>query len=184
MYHGTGQHAALKELARTYQNLAEDGTRVMLRLKALFRARGIKTPGKTVYRADRRGDWLAKLRERGVRFRAEALYAELAVLQTLRRKAKAAMLAEAQRDPAWRVLRRIPFLGPVRVALLLATMQTPWRFRTKRHLWAYAGLAVVTRTSAEYEHDGRRPIPGFRARVREAVSSWAFVRPAVAEALV
>ena len=50
------------------------------------------------------------------------------------------MVAEAQRDPAWRVLRTIPFLGPVRVALLLATMQTPWRFRTKRHLWAYAGL--------------------------------------------
>ncbi len=40
--------------------------------------------------------------------------------------------------------------GPVRVALLLATMQTPWRFRTKRNLWAYAGLAVVTRSSADY----------------------------------
>jgi hypothetical protein len=32
-------------------------------------------------------------------------------------------------------------------------MQTPRRFRTKRHLWAYAGLAVVTRTNAEYEVD-------------------------------
>ena len=61
------------------------------------------------------------------------------------------------------MLRTIPFLGPVRVALLLATMQTPWRFRTKRHLWAYAGLAVVTRTSAEYEHDGRHPIRKKRA---------------------
>src|SRR5258708_24773837 len=59
--------------------------------------------------------------------------------------------------------RTIPFFGPVRVALLLATMQTPWRFRTKRHLWAYAGLAVVTRTSAEYEHDGRRPMRKKRA---------------------
>jgi transposase len=47
------------------------------------------------------------------------------------------------------VLRTIPFLGPVRVALLLATLQTPWRFRTKRNLWAYAGLAVVTRSSAD-----------------------------------
>ena len=60
------------------------------------------------------------------------------------------MVMEAQRDPAWPVLRTIPFLGSVRVALLLATMQTPWRFRTKRHLWAYAGLAVVTRSSADY----------------------------------
>ena len=163
VYHDGGPRAALKELARTYQNLVEDGTRVMLRLKALFRARGIKTPGKTVYRAEQRPEWLAQLAEPGVRFRAEALYEELAVLQRLRPTVKAAMLKEATRDPAWRVLRTIPFLGPVRVALLLATMQTPWRFRTKRHLWAYAGLAVVTRTSAEYEHDGRRPIRKKRA---------------------
>ena len=77
-------------------------------------------------------------------------------MQSLRPTAKAALLAEAKRDPAWAVLRTIPFLGPVRVALLLATLQTPWRFRTKRHLWAYAGLAVVTHTSAEYGlHEGR-----------------------------
>jgi transposase len=163
VYHDGGKRAALKELARTYQNLVEDGTRVMLRLKALFRARGIRTPGHAVYRVDQRAQWLAELPGTGVRFRAEVLYAELAVLQQLRPKVKAALLAEAKRDPAWRVLRTIPYLGPVRVALLLATMQTPWRFRTKRHLWAYAGLAVVTRGSAEYEHDGRRPIRKKRA---------------------
>ena len=163
VYHDGGRRAALKELARTYQNLVEDGTRVMLRLKALFRARGIRTPGRTVYRVDQRAKWLSQLTGMGVRFRAEALYAELDVLQRLRPKAKAAMVAEAKRDPAWRVLRTIPFLGPVRVALLLATMQTPWRFRTKRNLWAYAGLAVVTRTSAEYEYDGRRPVRKKRA---------------------
>ncbi len=63
------------------------------------------------------------------------------MLQQLRPQAKKAMVTEARRDPAWPVLRSIPFLGPVRVALLLATVQTPWRFRTKRNLWAYAGLA-------------------------------------------
>ena len=134
VYHGGGRRAALPELARTDQNVVEDGTRVMQRLKALFRARGIKTPGTAVYRADRRGEWLRQLPQPGVRFRADLLYAELAVLQALRPKAKAAMLAEARKDPAWVVLRTIPFLGPVRVALILARMQTPWRFRTKRHL--------------------------------------------------
>jgi hypothetical protein len=58
--------------------------------------------------------------------RAEVLYAQLDVLREVRPKAKAAMVAEARRDPAWPVLRSIPFLGPVRVALLLATMKTPW----------------------------------------------------------
>jgi transposase len=135
----------------------------MQRLKALFRARGIKTPGRGVYDTARRAEWLAQLSGAGVRFRAEALYAELEVMRRLRPHTQAAMVAEARRDPAWPVLCTIPFLGPVRVALLLATLQTPWRFRTKRHLWAYAGLAVVTRTSAEYTLEDGRPVRRRRA---------------------
>ena len=44
------------------------------------------------------------------------------------------------------------------MSLLLATLQSPWRFRTKRQLWAYAGLAVVTRSSADYRFEGGRPV--------------------------
>jgi transposase len=163
VYHGSAPHTALKELTSTYRNLVEDGTRVMLRLKALFRARAIPTRGTKVYQPGERARWLAQLTDRGAQFRAEALYAELDVLRTLRPTAKAAMVAEARRDPAWPVLRAIPFLGPVRVALLLATMQTPWRFRTKRHLWAYAGLAVVTRSSADYTLVAGQPVRRRRA---------------------
>jgi len=158
VYHGSAERAKLKELARTYQNLVEDSTRVMQRLKALFRARGIKTPGTAVYARERRREWLGALTESGVRFRADMLYSELETLQQLRPKAKLAMLTEARKDPAWAILRTIPYLGPVRVAMILAKMQTPWRFRTKRRLWAYAGLAVVTRTSAEYEMEGHRAV--------------------------
>src|SRR6266571_9262697 len=118
VYHGSADRATLKELTRTYRNLVEDATRVMLRLKALFRARGIATAGTAVYHPRHRARWLAQLLEGGARFRAEALYAELDVLRQLRPKAKAVMVTEARQDPAWRVLRTIPFLGPVRVALL------------------------------------------------------------------
>ena len=61
VYHGSPHRAVLKELARTYRNLIEDSTRVMSRLKALFRARGIKTPGKSVYHAAQRAQLLGKL---------------------------------------------------------------------------------------------------------------------------
>jgi hypothetical protein len=158
VFHGAADRATLKELARAYTNLVEDSTRVMQRMKAVFRARGIRTRGTAVYQATQRATWLRQLPDDGARFRARALYRELAVLQELRPEARAAMIREARRDPAWRGLRTVPFLGPVRVALLLATLQTPWRFRTKRHLWAYAGLAVVQRASAEYELDGQRRI--------------------------
>lgn len=150
VYHGRGDRRQLKELTRTYENLVEDSVRAMLRMKALFRARAIRTPGSQVYEAETRGRWLERLPDRGARFRAEALAAELDLMRELRRQAKAAMLAAARKDPAYTLLSGIPFFGPVRVAQLLATMQTPWRFRTKRNLWAYAGLAVVTHSSGDY----------------------------------
>lgn len=163
VYHGGACRATLKELTRGYQNLVEDSTRVMLRLKALFRARAIPARGTQVYRPRERERWLAQLPDRGARIRAEGLYAELELLQQLRPKAKAAMLTEARRDPAWSVLSAIPFIGPVRVAQLLATMQTPWRFRAKRNLWAYAGLAVVSHSSSDYEFVAGRPVRRCRA---------------------
>ena len=76
---------------------------------------------------------------------------QLDSLLELRPKAKADMIAEARRQPGWKTLHSMPFFGPVRVALLLAIMATPFRFRTKRQLWPYAGLAVVTRSSADAE---------------------------------
>ena len=166
VYHG-GRGAparlTLKELARAYQNLVEDATRLMSRLKALFRARGIKTPGQQLYQPTRRAEWLECLTGPGARFRAATLFAQLDPVQALRPTVKQAMLAEARRDPNWRVLRSIPYLGPVRVAQLLATAQTPWRFRTKRQFWAYVGLAVVTRTTAQYELRDARPARRRRA---------------------
>jgi len=157
VYHGSRERAKLRELAHAYQNVVEDTTRVMSRLKALFRARGIRTPRRRLYASAERASWVAQLTEPGARLRAEVLYGELTVLQELHPKVKRAFVTEARRDPAWRTLRTVPFLGDIRVALLLATLQTPWRFRTKRALWGYAGLAVVTRTSAEYELVDGRP---------------------------
>ena len=64
------------------------------------------------------------------------------------------MIVEARRQPAWKILRSIPFLGPIRVAQMLAIIRTPFRFRTKRNLWGYVGLAVVTRASADQQFAG------------------------------
>jgi len=138
VFHGVPEILTLKELVRNYNNLVEDSTRVMLRIKAIFRARGIPTPGVSVYRTSQRKQWLAKL-EGGARVRAESLLTQLDALLELRPKAKAAMIVAARRLPGWKVRRSIPFLGPVRVAQLLSIMRTPFRFRTKRNLWPYAG---------------------------------------------
>jgi len=124
---------------------------VMLRVKAIYRGRAIGTAGEAVYRPSQRRAWLAKLEARGARTRAESLLKQLDVLIELRTKARAAMLAEGRRQPGWKILKSIPFFGPVRVAILLAIIGTPFRFRGKRQLWPYVGLAVVTRSSADQE---------------------------------
>jgi transposase len=151
VYHGNALGPALKELSRSYCTLVSDTTRVMSRLKALYRARGIRCAGTRVYSARFRDQWVVQLREPGVRGRAALLYKQLDLLMPLRQEARAAMLAESRKHPAQKILRSIPTLGPVRVALLLALLQTPYRFRGKRQLWTYAGLALVTRTTADYQ---------------------------------
>ena len=155
VYHGAPEVLTLKELVRSYTGLVSDSTRVMLRIKAIFRGRAIGTSGVSVYRESQRKEWLAQL-EGGARVRAAALLTQLDLLLELRPKAKTAMIAAARRLPGWKILRSMPFLGPVRVAQILAIMRTPHRFRTKRNLWPYAGLAVVTRSSADQEFkDGK-----------------------------
>jgi hypothetical protein len=155
VFHGNPDVLTLGQLVRNYNNLVEDATRVMLRIKALFRASAIPAKGVTVYRPAGRDAWLERL-DGGARIRAASLLRQLDVLLELRVSAKAAMVVEARRQRGWRILRSIPYLGPVRVAQIMAIIRTPFRFRTKRNLWPYAGLAVVTRSSADQEFvDGR-----------------------------
>jgi hypothetical protein len=41
---------------------------------------------------------------------------------------------------------------------MVATVDTPHRFRTKRQFWSYGGLAVVTHMSSEYEMKAGRVV--------------------------
>jgi transposase len=85
-----------------------------------------------------------------VRRRAEPLYQQLDVMKLLRQQARRELLAESRKYQVTRQLRQSPYVGPIRAALLVALIQTPHRFRSKRQLWAYSGLALETRISAEY----------------------------------
>ena len=150
VYHGEQAIKPLKELARCYQNLVSDQTRVKNRLKALFRARAIAYKGDSLYKDERRSEWLEQLDEEGARSRAERLYEELDCLTHLTAKAQSAMCRQARKQSAYKLLDSVPTLGPVRVSLILAAMATPHRFRTKRQLWAYAGFAVINKSTADY----------------------------------
>ena len=73
VFHGEAGNRALKELARSYLTLTRDTTRVMNRLKALYRSWAIPCAGQRVYAPRYRSEWLAKIPPAGVHRRAENL---------------------------------------------------------------------------------------------------------------
>jgi transposase len=150
VYHGETGTVTLKHLGRSYAMLTEDTTRVKGRIKALYRSQAISSAGKKPFGRRHRGQWLAQLTQTGMRRRAELLYEELDALLALRREAWRELIVESHKHDAVKLLRTVPFLGPIRAALLIARVQTPHRFRTKRQFWAYCGLALETRSSADY----------------------------------
>jgi len=165
LYHGDHGMRTLKELGRSYLTITQDVTRVMNRIKALYRRGAIPCAGATVYSPRQRTEWLAKITEPGVRIRAERLYQQLDLLQPVRLEARREFLAESHKHSGVKLLRQVPSIGPIRSALLVALLQTPHRFRTKRQLWAYSGFAVETHDSGEY-----RSVRGKLQRNRERMS--------------
>lgn len=167
VYHGERGVRALKELARSYLTISQDLVRVMVRVKALYRSWAIPCSGKQVYGVRQRAAWLEKIGEAGVRRRAEFYYQQLDALRSLRQDVRRELLAESAAHKATKRLRQIPSIGPIRAALLMALLQTPHRFRTKRQLWAYSGLGIETHDSGEHRYvDGELRRAKKKASVR------------------
>ena len=152
VYHGEHGVRTLKELSRSYLTISGDLARVMTRLKALYRSWAIPCTGKQVYAPRHREQWLAKITEAGVRRRAEFYYQQLDTLRALRQQVRRELLAESGKHKASQLLCQIPSIGPIRAALLIAILQTPHRFRTKRQLWSYGGLGIETHSSADHRY--------------------------------
>jgi transposase len=129
VYHGESGVRTLRELGRSYVTVTQDLTRVMNRLKALYRSWAIPCAGQEVYSPRRR---------------AEQLYRQLDCLLGIWKDTRRELIAESRKHSASALLQEIPRLGPIRVALLIALIQTPHRFRTKRQLWNYCGLGLRT----------------------------------------
>ena len=165
VYHGEAGVRTLKELARSYLTISKDLVRVMTRVKAIYRSWGIPCAGKQVYAPRHRAEWLAKLIELGVLRRAEFYYQQLDALRSLRQQVRRDLLVESKKHQATKLLCQIPSIGPIRAALLIALIQTPHRFRTKRPLWKYSGFAIETHSSADY-----RSVKGQLQRSKKRIS--------------
>ena len=151
VYHGDCGTRRLREAVRAYNALTGDSLRVMNRIKAMYRGRGVDCRGTEVYRVVHREQWLDRLGDPAAMTRLGLLYQQLDGVSRLREMARIEMVNEARSHPAYKVLKQVKTLGPVRIAEIISVVRSPFRFRTKRQFWPYCGLAVQTASSADYE---------------------------------
>ncbi len=108
VYHGEHGLRSLKEFVRSYLTITQDLTRVMTRVKAIYRSWAIPCTGKQVYAPRYRAEWLGKITEPGVRRRAEFYYQQLDALRAVRQQVRQELLAEGKKHQAWKRLCQIP----------------------------------------------------------------------------
>lgn len=155
VYVGDRQHRELRALAKHDLTLQTDRRRVVQRLHGLFRQ--LRVPFHAV---PRRPDRLPirRLPNDSSRFVARSLLSQLHHLTALSAAAREEFLSKARQFSAFYLLQSIPYVGQVRAAHLVAIVGVPQRFPSLRQFWAYAGLSVVRRVSAEHRVENGRPV--------------------------
>jgi transposase len=145
--------AGLRDAVRGYGMVTQDVVRVKNRLRAVYRSRGLHDLGDAIYDAEARKEVLARLPPNAQAL-AELFGRQLDALGELRDQAQQRLGEQAEPHGIVQRLARVPGLGPIRAAQIAAIVVTPHRFRTTRQFWSYCGLAVVTRSSADWKQTG------------------------------
>ncbi len=138
VYHGEHGMRTIKELGRSYLTITKDLTRVMNRIKALYRSWAIPCSGTSVY-APRHRAVMVRQSIPNPEFvsRAERLCQQLDLLQPVRQQA-ATRLADREPQASCREIASPDSFDRSDLCSLadLRKLQTPHRFRSKRLLWA------------------------------------------------
>jgi transposase len=143
---------ALRAAVKAYIATQRDMVRTKTRLNSLYRSRGMHGMGSVIYDPEDRASWLARLPS-AQRCYAELLSIQLDGLVQTHQRARDWMLEESRKVPVVRMIETAPGIGEIRAPLIVATVISPHRFRTRRQFWSYCGLAIVTRSSADWTKD-------------------------------
>jgi len=164
VYKAPDRFGGLREAVQAQRVIMRDRVRAKNRLRAVYRRRGIQ-PDREIYDARRRESWLRRL-PKYPQQQARLLTEHLDVLTDSAKRADTWLAQEAHSYPIVGLIATAPGIGEVRAAQIVATVITPHRFRTKRQFWSYCGLAVVTRSSSDWEQNQnggwvrrQRPLP-------------------------
>lgn len=150
VWHGGKALQDLQYAVGLYSTLTKESTRLKNQLLSIFRSRGVRK-GRRAYAPDTRKRAVEELPAGPLRSGATRLGAVLDVVSAERSEALRDMVKVARKHKQYQALRRVDGIGPIFAAVLIANIGDPHRFRTRRQLWSYAGLAVRSFDSGEYE---------------------------------
>lgn len=152
----------LRAAARAQRVAMRDMVRAKNRLRAVYRGRGIQVDTE-IYSPTKRAPWEKKLPSAERKLAAQ-LAEHLDAMMATYKRANEWLKIESKKVPEVARLCTVPGLGVIGAAYIVATVISPERFRTKRQFWSYCGLAIVTRSSADWTQDEstgrwlRRPV--------------------------
>jgi len=148
IHHPVGQRRRFRELMIAYHDAVRSTTRIKNKIKARFRQNGIQCTGTTVYSETHREEWKGKLpQEMTLLLILDNLWRQLEQSERTEKELLAAARAQAKHYPEIRLFQDVPGIGFIHAATIFAILETPYRFATKRKVWMYAGLGIMTRSS-------------------------------------
>lgn len=150
VWHGGRELQSLREAVRMYQCLVEEAVRIKNQIRAVFRGCGVAV-GSRAYTEKSRKKVVQDLRFAVQRERVTRLGTILDAVTIQRAAALKTMVAQARKNCMYKLLRKVDGIGPIFSSMFIAEIGDPHRFRTRAQLWSYAGLAIMTYESSEFE---------------------------------
>jgi transposase len=136
-----------KRAVQYRQSLVQALVRLKCWIKAKCREYGVVTKGMSVYHPKNREEVIGLLPSVAQQ-RLRHAYARLDQIEQQEKEAVSWMLDYSRSFKPIGLFTTVPGVGKIGACTFFAYVQTPHRFPDKHDLWSYAGLKVITPTSA------------------------------------
>jgi len=144
VHHTTDErHFELKETVYHYHDCVNQVVRFKNKLKALYRRHGMLRLTVEVYDPEKGQEYVERLQFPSSQHRARMLLLQITEIEQASEKAHRRLRELSAHFPIIGMFERIPGVGLIVSATVVAIIETPHRFPSKRELWKYAALAVA-----------------------------------------
>jgi transposase len=138
--------AVFKCAVLAYLDAVQRQTALKLQLKAHYRQWGVIPTGSTIYGSGR-NQWLAQVKEPGIRTQLQILHEQLDSALEGERKSRRLMVQLGRQFPEVKRLGSVTGVGPIGANIFAAFIQEPGRFETQQQLFHYCRLGIRDRSS-------------------------------------